>query len=161
MVKTASELSRRELDDLCTQYQKQLEGPMQRQQLAINCASDYFSGIPEPERTPELSALQEIFSEVAGDPLWKYLLDDLEIMREEFETPELQNEFWFDFQHIIYVRACLMNLYYPLAQEMATQYGFKLPEEANTFLIQAQPMPNALASSPLLRQTDEGTYVGL
>lgn len=128
----ASELSRRELDDLCTQYQKQLVGPMRQQQLAINCASNYFSSIPESERSPELSALQEIFSEAAGDPHWKDLLEDLTIMREEFSTPELQNEFWFDFQHILYVRACLMNLYYPLAQEMAAKYGFKLPDEANT-----------------------------
>ncbi|WP_129921208.1 hypothetical protein [Hymenobacter persicinus] len=141
MVKMASELSRHELDDLCTQYQKQLEGPMRQQQIAINCASDYFSSIPESERSPELSALQEIFSEAAGDPQWKDLLEDLTIMREDFSTPELRDEFWFGFQHIIYMRACLMNLYYPLAQKMAAQYGFKLPDEANTI-----PRPSTAAA---------------
>jgi hypothetical protein len=132
MVKMASELSRLELDELCSQYQKQLEGLMRRQQLAINYARDYFIAIPESERTPEMSAFEEIFSEVEGDPLWESRLNDLEIMRGEFVTPELQNEFWFDFQHIIYVRAYRLELYYPLAQKVAARYGFKLPDSASS-----------------------------
>jgi hypothetical protein len=127
MIETASQLSQRELDALCSQYEKQLHGPMRQQQLAINCARDYFSSIPESERTPEQSGLEELFSDVAGNALREELLDDLEIMKNGFESPELQNEFWFDFQHIIYVQACRLELYYPLAQKAAAQYGLELP----------------------------------
>ncbi|MBH8557919.1 hypothetical protein [Hymenobacter negativus] len=128
-MKMASELSRRERDDLCSQYEKQLQGPMGQQQLAVTCAMDYFSSIPGSERTPEISALEEIFSVIVSDSLREDLLEDLEIMRGEFATPELQNEFWFDFQHIIYVQACRLELYYSLAQKVAAQYGFKLPSD--------------------------------
>jgi hypothetical protein len=131
-MKMASELSRGELDDLCSQYEKQLQGPMRHQQLAINCARDYFRSIPKSERTPELAALEEIFSEVGGDPRWKWEFEDLEVMRGEFMTPKLQNECWSGLQHIIYVRAYRLELYYPLAQKIAAQYGFKLPDDAKT-----------------------------
>jgi hypothetical protein len=130
MMKTASELSRRELDNLCLHYEEQLQGPMRQRQLAINCARDYFRSIPESERTPELSALEELFSEVGYDPRWEWEFDDLEIMRGEFVTPELQNEHWFNFQHIMYVQACRLELYYPLAQKVASRYGFELPNDA-------------------------------
>jgi hypothetical protein len=127
----ASELSRLELDGLCLQYEQRLKGTMLHQQLAINCARDYFNSIPDSKLTPELSALREIFDEVGrsglGLALWKDQLDDLEIMRGEFVTPELQNNLWFDFQHTIYLQTCLLELYYPLAQKLAAQYGFKLP----------------------------------
>jgi hypothetical protein len=129
MMKTASELSRRELDDLCSQHEKQLQGPMRQQQLAISSAWNYFKSIPKSEQTPELSALEELFSEVARGSLLDAQLEDLELMREEFETPELQDEFWFDFQHIMYVRACRLELYYPLAQKLAARYGFELPSD--------------------------------
>ena len=129
-MKTVSELSRRELDDLCSQYEMQLQGPMQQQQIAINCARDYFSSIPKSRRTPEMSALEEIFSDLARDSLRESLLDELEIMKDEFESPELQNEFWFDFQHILHVQAWQLELYYPLAQKAAVQYGFKLFKDA-------------------------------
>jgi hypothetical protein len=134
MMKPASELSRRELDDLCFQYEKQLTGPIWQLQMAINSASDYFGSIPKPELTPELSALEEIFSELARDSLRETLLDDLEIMRGDFETAELQNEFWFDFQHIIYVQTCRLSVYYPLAQKVAARYGFELPRDAKATL---------------------------
>ncbi|GAB3861592.1 hypothetical protein GCM10028822_41310 [Hymenobacter terrigena] len=126
-MKSASELSRRELDELCSKYEELLLGPMQQQQLAINGAWDYFKGIPKPELTPELSALEELFSDVARDSLREELLEDLEIMRGEFATPKLQNEFWFSFQHIIHVQSCRLEMYALLAQKVAAQYGFKLP----------------------------------
>lgn len=124
-------MSRRELDDLCLQYEQQLQGPMRRQQFAINRAKDYFSSIPGSERTPELSGLEELFSEEARNSLREDLLEDLEIMRGEFESPELQDKFWYEFQHIIYVQACQLALYYPFAQEVAAQYGFALSNDAD------------------------------
>ena len=126
-------MSRRERDDLCSQYEKQLRGPIWRQQLAINLTGDYFRGIPKSERTPELSAFEELLSEETHDPLHKYTLEDLEIMRGEFETPELQNQFWFTFQHILIVRTYRLGLYYPLAQKLAAQYGFELPSDTDAF----------------------------
>lgn len=78
MMETASKLSRRELDELCSQYQNQLEGPIRHQQLAINYVSNYFSNIPESERTPEMSALEEVFLEVENSLLQQHIFDDLE-----------------------------------------------------------------------------------
>jgi hypothetical protein len=104
---------------------------MQRHQLAIDSAWEYFRSIPPSERTPEQSAFEELFSETDDYGL-DYKLNDLEIMRGEFETPELQNEFWFNFQHIIHIRACRLEMYAAQAQKVAAQYGFELPSHADT-----------------------------
>ena len=104
---------------------------MVQHQLVIDCAWNYFRSIPESERTPEQSAFEELFSEIEGGSLL-YKLEDLEIMRGEFETPELQNGFWFDFQHIIHIRACRLEMYASQARKVAAQYGFELPGDADT-----------------------------
>lgn len=104
---------------------------MHLHQLVINCAWDYFSSIPKSERTPEQSAFEELFSEIGNGSLRKYDFEELEIMRGEFETPELQNEFWFNFQHIIHVQSCRLEMYASQAQKVAAQYGFELPSETS------------------------------
>jgi hypothetical protein len=127
IMKAASELSRRELDDLRAQYEEALRGPMWQQQVAITCAMNYFKSIPKADRTPELGALEEIFCEVGGEQLWDVILDDLEMMGGEFVTPELQNEEWFSVQYLFHSQVYRLKLYYPLAQELAARYGFELP----------------------------------
>ena len=119
----ALELSRRERNELCLLYEQQLQGPMQQQELAIKCAKAYFSNIPKSERTPELSALEELFSDVVEGSLRESLLEDLETMK---ESTELQDAMLFDFQHIIYVQACRFELYYSLAHKAAVRFGFSL-----------------------------------
>lgn len=128
-MKAASELSRRELDDLRAQYEEALRGPMWRQQVAITRAMDYFKSIPKADQTPELAALEGMFREVGGTQLWNEMLDELEIMAQEFVTPELQNEEWFGLQHLFYAQTYQLKLYYPLAQELAARYGFELLDE--------------------------------
>jgi hypothetical protein len=125
MTKKASEMSRRERDELCSQYEALLRGPMQRHRLAIDGAWEYFRSIPPSERTPEQSAFEELFSETDNYRLDDEL-NDLEILKGEFATPELQNEFWFDFQHIIHIQSCRLEMYAAQAQKVAAQYGFEL-----------------------------------
>jgi hypothetical protein len=128
-MKKASEMSRRELDDLCSQYEAQLQGPMRRHQLAINCAWKYFNSIPESERTPEQGSFEELFSEIGDGSLRSFMFEDLEIMRGEFVTPELQDDFWFDYQYLIHARAYRLKMYASAAQKVAAQYGFELPSD--------------------------------
>lgn len=141
------DMSRPELDTLLVQYYRQLDGPLRGYQVAINCASQYLSAIPRAERTPEICALQELFSEVE-DSSWDALYEDLEFLKNEFATPELQNEYWFDVQNALLICTRRAALYYPLAQQVAAQYGFSLPEETVSTLEQEPHWWNDLLQYP-------------
>jgi hypothetical protein len=100
---------------------------MRQHLLAIDAATEYFANIPKQELTPETAALDELFSSVSGDALREVLFDDVEIMEDNFADPKQQDEFWFGAQHVLYVQAARLALYYPLVQKAARQYGFEIP----------------------------------